>query len=83
MIDGTDSKPFHYFTIRGEIDSAGFEPFHYETDEQGAIKAAPEPELNFFYSYNGLPLELLPLLSELMEIKSLLKQTLETLNKKG
>ncbi len=70
-----------------ELNTCGFIPYdspEYERDENGNIKIYnPEPELSFSYKLNGLPSELLPLLSELIEIKSLLKQTLETLNRKG
>ena len=52
-----------------------FDAYRYETDELGAIKG-PEPKFSFSYKLNGLPSELLPLLSELAEIKDLLKQIL-------
>ncbi len=63
-----------------ELNTAGFIPYdspEYERDEHGNIKIYnPEPELNFSYKLNGLPSDFWPLLTELTEIKNLLKQML-------
>ena len=81
------STPLQDVTIGGGTDSSGYIPYdspEYERDEQGNIKiynpeSGPGPEFTFSYKLNGVPSELLPLLTELMEIKGLLKQILNKL----
>jgi len=62
--------------------------YHHKTDEYGAIEPVPDTGCHIVYGYRGLPWEFsinpaAILEEELAEIKSLLKQILETLNKKG
>ena len=65
------------------LDCADFTPWDspdYERDAAGNIKIYnPEPEPNYSYTFRGLPFESMPLITELTEIKNLLKQILNKL----